>query len=113
MEEEIFKGQTLIINLDSIEMVKEDYVYQEGDKVRIALKEDDSSETNALYKEITPESGQSKAEAVFTASETMEKLKVGIKYIVQADLINAKGTFPMFLQYLKVIGTAIIPDDKE
>ena len=37
-EEGIFKGGTLIINLDSIEMIGSDYVFVEGDKIRIALK---------------------------------------------------------------------------
>ena len=113
MEQEgIFKGGTLIINLDSIEMIGSDYVFAEGDKVRIALKLYDTSEENVLYDEITPTVGETKVQKVFTAEETKEKLELHKNYVLQADLINSKGTFPMLLQKLKVIGIAIVPSEK-
>lgn len=113
MEEEgIYKGGTLIINLDSIEMIGSDYVYAEGDKILIALKEFNTSEKNALYGEITPTVGETKAQYIFSREETQEKLEVGRTYILQADLINSEKTFPMLLQKLPVIGQAIIPDEE-
>ena len=107
MEEGIFKGGTLIINLDSIKMTGSDYVFVEGDKIRIALKKYKDSEDNVLYGEITPTVGESTAQYIFSREETQEKLEPGKKYILQADLINSDGTFPMVLAELKVIGCAI------
>lgn len=111
-EEGIFKGGTLIINLDSIEMIGSDYVFVEGDKIRIALKKYKDSEDNVLYGEITPTVGESTAQYIFSREETQEKLELGKKYILQADLINQEKTFPMLLQELKVIGQAIIPSEE-
>lgn len=111
-EEGIFKGGTLIINLDSIEMIGSDYVFVEGDKIRIALKKYKDSEDNVLYGEITPTVGESTAQYIFSREETQEKLGLGKKYILQADLINQEKTFPMLLQELKVIGQAIIPSEE-
>ena len=110
MEEGIFKGGTLIVNLDSIEMIGSNYVYAEGDKVLIALKKDNDSNENVLYGEITPTVGESTAQYTFSREETQEKLEIGERYILQADLVNSKNTFPMLLQYLNVVGQAIIPD---
>lgn len=113
MEQEgIFKGGTLIINLDSIEMIGSDYVFAKGDKVRIALKKHKDSEENVLYDEVTPTAGETKVQKTFTAEETKEKLELSENYVLQADLINSKGTFPMLLQKLKVIGIAIVPSEK-
>lgn len=111
-EEGIFKGGTLIINLDSIEMIGSDYAFEEGDKIRIALKKYTSSTDNVLYGEITPTVGETKAQKIFSKEETQEKLEVGKKYILQADLINSEKTFPMLLQELKVVGQAIIPSEE-
>lgn len=110
MEEGIFKGGTLIINLDSIEMIGSDYVFVEGDKIRIALKKDNDSNENVLYGEINPTVGESTAQYIFSREETQEKLEIGERYILQADLVNSKDTFPMLLQYLNVVGQAIIPN---
>ena len=112
MDEGIFKGGTLIINLDSIKMIGSDYVFVEGDKIRIALKKYKDSEDNVLYGEITPTVGESTAQYIFSREETQEKLELGKKYILQADLINQEKTFPMLLQHLNVIGQAIIPSEE-
>lgn len=108
-EQEIFKGGTLIVNLDSIEMIGNDYVYAENDKIRIALKKKNYKDEIVLYAEIKPTAGETSMQHVFTAEETQEKLEIDESYILQGDLINSQGTFPMLLQYLKVIGQAIIP----
>lgn len=111
MEEEgIFKGGTLIVNLDSIEMIDSEYVFAKGDKVRIALKKHESSDENVLYDEIEPQVGETKVQKIFSREETQEKLEVGSTYVLQADLINSEKTFPMLLQKLPVIGQAIIPN---
>ena len=112
VEEGIFKGGTLIINVDSIEMIGSDYVYAEGDKVRIALKKDSEACENALYAEITPTAGETKAQHIFSREDTKEKLEIGERYILQVDLVSSEKTFPMMLQYLNVVGQAIIPDKK-
>lgn len=113
MEEEgIFKGGTLIINLDSIEMIDSEYVFAEGDRIRIALKEYNTYKENVLYEEITPTVGETKAQQIFSREETQENLEVGKTYILQADLIKSEKTFPMMLQRLKVIGQAIIPSEE-
>ena len=113
MEEEgIFKGGTLIVNLDSIEMIDSEYVFAKGDKVRIALKKHNTSNENVLYDEIEPDEGQTKAQKIFSREETLEKLEIGEKYVLQADLINSENTFPMLLQTLRVIGQAIIPSEE-
>lgn len=111
-EKGIFKGGTLIINLDSIEMIGSDYVYEQGDKILIALKKDNDSNENVLYGEITPTVGETNAQHIFSRKQTQEKLEIGERYILQADLINSEKTFPMLLQYLNVIGQAIIPDEE-
>jgi len=114
MEENgIYKGGTLIINLNSIDAVDKDYVYAQGDKVLVALKEYKNSEENILYAEVTPTAGATSVQKIFTAEETEEKLELDKTYILQADLINKNGVFPMLLQNLKVIGRAIIPNTKE
>ncbi len=111
MEEEgIYKGGTLIINLDSIEMIGSEYIFEKGDKIRIALKEYETSVENVLYDEITPTVGETKAQHIFSREETQEKLEVKKTYILRADLIKSEKTFPMLSQNLKVIGQAIIPD---
>lgn len=113
MEEGIFKGGTLIINLDSIKMINNDYVFQENDKVRIALKKNDTTDENVLYDEINAIAGETEIQKIFTAEQTMEKLEVNKKYIIQADLITKDNkVFPMYLQEVEVIGTAIIPEEK-
>ena len=110
MEEGIFKGGTLIVNLDSIEMIDSEYHIAKGDKVRIALKKHESSDENVLYDEIEPKAGETKVQKIFSREATQEKLEVGSTYVLQADLINSEKTFPMLLQKLPVIGQAIIPN---
>lgn len=110
-EKGIFKGGTLIINLNSIEMIGSDYVFSKGDKVRIALKKHDTTQEVVLYAEALPNEGETEIQHTFTAEQTNEKLELYKEYILQADLINSNGTFPMLLQRLEVIGMAI--PDKE
>lgn len=112
LENGIYKGGVLIINLDSIKMIGSDYIFQEGDKVRIALKKTEESTENILYSEIIPTVGESKVQTTFTGEETNQKLEYGETYILQADLISSKGPLPMLLQKLNVIGQAIIPNEK-
>lgn len=108
MEEGIFKGGTLIIVLDSIKMIGSDYVFKENDKVLIALKKI-NTDKNALYAEITPTAGETKTTCTFSSQETDEKLTVGAKYKLQADLVTSEGkVFPMILHELKVIDRAIV-----
>lgn len=107
----IFKGQTLIINTN-VKMTKELYTFAEGDKVRVALKKFDSADDNVLYREINATAGETEVQAIFSNTETQEKLTVGEKYIVQADLLNSDGVFPMLLEELEVVGQAIIPSSK-
>lgn len=110
IEQGIFKGGTLIINLNSIEMIDKNYTFEAGDKVRIALKRYDSSKENVLYDELTTTTGETTIQKIFTHEETFEKFEVGDVYELQADLINATGVFPMLLQKLEVVGQAIVPD---
>lgn len=107
----IFKGGTLIINLNSIEMIGSNYVFSKGDKVRIALKKHDTTQEVVLYSELLPDEGETQIQHIFTAEKTNEKLELYKEYILQADLINSTGKFPMLLQTLEVIGMAI--PDKE
>lgn len=108
--EEIFKGGTLIINLDSIKMVGSDYIFKQDDKILIALKKINNYDKNVLYGEITPTPGETKASHTFSHIET-EKLIIGATYELQADLITDGGKpFPMLLQKMKVVGRAIIPE---
>lgn len=109
-EQNIFKGGTLIINIDTIEMLNNDYTFEQGDKVRIALKDKASSNENVLYDEIETTVGEKSCSKTFTPEDT-EILNIGNHYILQADLINQEGTFPMLLQYFYVVGRSIIPDE--
>ena len=89
-------------------MNEEKYEFKEGDKVRCAIKKKRSIE-NALYKKVDAVAGENSVEIIFTAEETKNKLEIGEEYILQADLLS-NGTFPMFLDTLKVINSAIIEE---
>lgn len=107
-EQDVYKGGTLITNLEEIEVEGEKYVFSAGDKVIFAIKRDLKDTENILCKTVDAVEGETSIENIFTAEETNEKFVVGRHYELQADLINSQGTFPMYLQNLKVVGQAIV-----
>lgn len=102
---EIYRGGTLIIPLECINVDGEEYIFQEDDKVLFAIKKNSENPKSVLMEEIKPKVGETSTQVIFTAEQTKEL--TGNSYILQVDLINKNGTFPMFLAKLKVIGCAI------
>lgn len=108
---DIYRGGTLIVPLENIEIDEKDYTFQEGDKILFAIKKNATNSQSVLKKEATPKAGEASVQVVFTAEDT-EKL-TGKNYVLQADLINSSGVFPMLLDELNVIGCAIKSEEGE
>ncbi len=106
---DIYRGGTLIVPLQNIEIDEKDYTFQEGDKVIFAIKKTAKNTKNVLKKEVKPKAGEKSTQVIFTAEDTLGL--TASDYILQADLINSDGTFPMILDTLKVVGYAISDDE--
>lgn len=102
---DIYRGGTLIVPLEQIKIDGNNYIFQEGDKIIFAIKAYSDDCEAILKKEASPKAGEASVQVVFTAEDT-EKL-TGKNYVLQADLINSSGVFPMPLDELNVIGCAI------